>query len=148
MKYAASALLTLALVACASSSGNRPTNIAKPEIVVRQAGSLFFGSLSSTPISIDVTVTNRANVPIRLREVQLSSPGMVQYTIIAKSQIFNELIAPGETKTVGLVTTAVARQARLQAAEPLALRTFVRFQAPDGKQFSELSIEQFAGPGI
>lgn len=147
MKYAASALLVLALAACGTASGNRPADIAKPEIRVQQANPLFFGSTSTAPLSLDVSITNRANVPLRVREIQLSSPGMVQYTIRNASRIFNETIQPGETKTLGLLTTAIARQARLEVSEPLAIRAFLRFEV-NGKQFSQIVTEQFAGPGV
>jgi hypothetical protein len=147
MKHAAALLLILTVVACATSSGNRPANIAQPEIRVQQTSSLFFGSTSTSPLSLDVAVTNRANVPLRVREIQLSSPGMVQYTIRPVSRQFNDTLQPGETKTLGLVTTAIARQARLQVSEPLAIRAFVRLEA-NGKQFAEIVTEQFAGAGV
>lgn len=138
----ASALLFT--LACASgSSSDRPASIAQPEISVRQAGPIFFGSSSTAGVSIDVQVTNRADVPLVVREVEVSSPGMTQYTIERGRKLFNVTVPPGETKTVGLVATAVARQTQTPTSEPLIVRAFVRLEA-GGKSFREVVVDQFS----
>ena len=130
-------------VGCASAA-DRPASVAQPQIVIRQAGPLFFGSLSTTSVSIDVQVTNRASVPLRLREVDVSSPGMTQYTLQRTTKLFNEVIPPGETRTVGLVATAIAQDTRSPMSEPLMVRAFLRFEAA-GTSFREILTEQFVG---
>ena len=134
--------LILAL-GCASAA-DRPAGVAQPQIAIRQAGPIFFGSQSTTSASIDVQVTNRANVPLRLREVDVSSPGMTQYTLQRTTKLFDEVIPPGETRTVGLVATAIARDTRTLISEPLMVRAFLRFEA-GGTSFREIVTEQFAG---
>ena len=137
---AAALLLTLA---CASTTTDRPANIAQPEIQIRQAGPIFFGSSSTTGLSIDVQVTNRANVPLVVREVEVASGGSTQFTIDRARKLFNETIPAGDTRTVGLVARAVARQTQAATVEPLIIRAFVRFEA-DGKTFREVVLGHFS----
>ncbi|HEX6096961.1 MAG TPA: hypothetical protein VF432_11605 [Thermoanaerobaculia bacterium] len=136
----ASALLLLA--GCSSTAPSRPANIAQPQIEVRQAGPMFL-SQGSTPVSIDVQVTNRADVPLVLREVEISSPDSGQYAITPARRLFEETIAPGETRKVSLSTSAVARNMGAPVGEPVHLRAWVRFEA-NGKSFREVVITQFA----
>ena len=138
--------LLLLAAACASSSGDRPSDVAKPDIRVRQAGSIFFGSGTDSPVTIDVHITNNATVPLRVREIEVRSPGMMQYGILRKSQVYNETIPPGESRTLGLVATAVARQTRTVSSEPLSIQAVIRFEA-NGRGFREVVMEQFAGSG-
>ena len=136
--------LLLIAAACASSSGNRPADIAKPSILIRQSGSFFFGSSPSAPISLDVTVTNNANVPLRVREIEVGSTGMMQYAVEPSKKIFNEILAPGESRTMGLTSTVRARSARIPSMEPLSVQAVIRFEA-NGRGFREIVTHQFAG---
>lgn len=134
----------LLLAACASSSGNRPSDVARPDISVRQVGAIFFGSGTQAPVTIDVHITNTATVPLRVREIEVNSPGMVQYGIVRTSKVFNETIAPGESRTLGMVVRAYGSGARTHSSEPLALQAIIRFEA-NGRGFREIVLEQFAG---
>lgn len=136
----------LLTAACGSASGARPAGVARPDIRVRQAGSIFFGSTGSAPVSIDVHITNNANVPLRVREVEIRSTGMMQYSVDRTVKIFNETLDPGQSHTFGLVATARTRQTRVPSSEPLAIQTVVRFEA-NGRGFREVVLEQFAGSG-
>lgn len=128
--------LSLLFLIAACSTATRPANVAAPSIVTRAAGSIFFGSLSSAPVTLEVDVTNHAQVPLRVREIEISSPGMVQYTLRPVRRIFNETIAPGETRTMALFTTAYTRTRN--PSEPLTLRTIVTLEA-EGKRFREIA---------
>ena len=139
--------LLLLAAACASASGDRPADIAKPDITVRQAGSIFFGSTTSAPVSLDVHITNNATVPLRVREIEVRSPGMMQYTLARESKTFNETIAPGQSRTLGLVATAYANNTSRQISEPLSVQAIVRFEA-NGRGFREIVLERLAGPGM
>ena len=96
-------------------------------------------------MSLDVQITNRAKVPLRVREVDITSPGMSQYTLRRALKYFNETIPPGETRTLGLVAEVIASRARLQQSEPLSVRAIIAFEA-EGKSFREVVLQQFAGP--
>src|SRR5215218_4028822 len=126
---------------CASTKTTRPANIAQPEIRVRPAGPVYL-SQGSSPLTIEVEVTNRANVPLVLREVVIASLGAEQYSIPPARKLFNETIAAGETRTVSLSATAAAANARTLVGQPLQVRTEVRFEA-NGKSFREIVMDQF-----
>ncbi len=137
--------LLLLTLACASGGG-RPADIAAPTVVIQQANTIFFGSGTSAPVTLDVHIRNNAKVPIRVREVEIRSPGMSQYTLLRTSRLFAETIPPGETRTVSLMATAVREQTRFRAEEPLSVSANLRFEA-NGKQFREVILQQFAGSG-
>ena len=128
---------------CASTGGgDRPANIAQPQIRVQQAGPIFL-SQGTAPVSIDVEVTNRADVPLVIREVEVSSPDSGQYAITRARRLVNETLAPGETRKVTLASTAVAQNLRTPVGEPLSIRAFVRFEA-NGQTFREVAIGQLS----
>ena len=132
--------LSLALVlamACGSGGSARPATVAKPDLNVELAHDLFFGSGSTAPATIDVTVRNRATVPIMLRRVELSSPGMVQYGIYPITRDFRETLQPGETKTVPVFATAQTSVRR--PTEPLTLRAILDFEV-GGKVWREMVV--------
>ena len=74
--------VTVFAVGCGSAGSARPANIAAPEIRAGLAGTVFFGSGTSAPANIDVSVTNRATVPIVLRRLEVDSPGLGTYGLI------------------------------------------------------------------
>lgn len=138
--------LLLIAAACGTHSGSRPADIEKPDIRIRQAGSVFFGSSDSAPVTIDLAITNNARIPLRVREIELRSPGMMQYTLIRTSKIFNETIPPGEAIVLGMVVTVISSNPQRPSGEPLAVQAIVRFDA-NGRGFREVVLENFAGTG-
>ena len=62
---------------------------------------------------------------------------MAQYGIRPVDRIFNETLAPGESKTMYLSTTAIAAVSGLMAMEPLTLRVEGDF-AVGGQRYHEL----------
>jgi hypothetical protein len=139
-------LLLLLAFGCGGGA-SRPANVAAPTIVIRQLNPIFFGSGSSAPVSLDVHVRNNANVPIRLREVEIRSPSMSQYTLLRTAKLFGETIPPGETRTVHLTATAVRNSSISRMEEPLQVSAFVRLEA-NGQQFREIILQQFIGEGV
>lgn len=137
----------LALVtACSSTANDRPKDVPRPDIVVRQAGMIFFGSSSSAPVSIDVHIRNNANVPLRLREIELRSMGMTQYELLPHRKTFAETIGPGQSRTFGLAATAITNTSRPQS-EPLSMQVNLRFEV-NGRGFREVVLERMAGMGM
>jgi hypothetical protein len=120
-------LVSIVAVACASGGSSRPAAIAAPEIEAGLVGTVFFGSGNSAPANVDVIVTNRANVPIVLRRVDIDSPGMASYGLIRTSREVRETIAPGETKRVTVFATAVTTVRNPN--EPLTIRVVAEFEA-------------------
>ena len=124
-------LVLFAVLACSSGGGGsqRPPEIPQPEFRFSQPGPIFFGSGSTAPVTIDVEVLNRAATPIVLREIELSSPSMSQYSLYPVRRIFKETIGPGEVKRVTVFATAVTNVARLRPSEPLSVRAIVTFES-------------------
>ena len=129
-------LIALLLISCAATDAPRPPGIAQPDVSVRLVNPIFFGSGTTAPATLEVTITNRANVPITLRTLEVSSPGMVEYSLFPHTRQFNETIAPGETKTLTVFATARTGIARLSPTEPLSVRVIADFEA-NGKRFRD-----------
>src|SRR6185295_11041482 len=118
----------LLLLASACASANRPSTPGRPEVAMHQVGTLFFGSGSTAPITFEVAVLNVAKEPVQLLRVRVeASPGMGQYTTYPAERVFNQTLAPGETKSVSLVATA--RTLTRNPTEPLSMRAFVEYSS-------------------
>jgi hypothetical protein len=124
----------LLLFACASG-GQRPAGIAAPQIDGYQVGIIFFGSGNTSPVTIEVDITNRAARPIVLRRIDIASPGMSSYTLVRATRDFRETIEPGARKTIPMHATAVTSVA--SPSEPLSVQIFVEFEA-DGTRWREV----------
>ena len=137
MRRRLSILLLLAFAGCASNAAKRPANIPQPDLGARLVNPLFFGSGTEAAATIEVSIRNRATVPIIVRRIEMASPGMGQYTIIAGPRDYRETIAPGEEKVLTSFATAVA-QTTTRPTEPLSLRVIVEFGTSDGAVWREI----------
>ena len=137
MRRCLSILLLLILAGCASNTAKRPANIPQPDLGARLVNPLFFGSSTEAAATIDVAIRNRANVPIIVRRIEVASPGMGQYTIVARPRDFRETLGPGEEKVMTTFATAVA-QTTTRPTEPLSLRVIVEFATSEGVVWREI----------
>lgn len=133
-------LVPLLFLALACASGNddarvagRPETMPQPLVEIDQPGAIFFGSGFEAPVSLNVQVMNRGKEPLRVREIEVTSPGMGQYSIYPHRRFYNETIAPGEAKTFMLAPTAYTEIRRLTPTEPLTLRTIVHFESGEAR---------------
>jgi hypothetical protein len=117
------------VLACASAQSTRPAAIAQPGVQSRLTHPLFFGSGSTSAANIEVTIRNRANVPITVRRIEIDSPGMAMYGIRKTIREFRETIPAGGEKALIVFATAVTTTDR--PTEPLSLRTIVELEAGD-----------------
>src|SRR5687768_12281411 len=70
-------VMAVAFAACSSTvPAKRPASIEQPDIDLALSHSLFFGAGTTSPATVDVTVTNRAAVPITVRRIEIDSPSM------------------------------------------------------------------------
>ncbi len=136
-------LLIVLLTGCASVASTRPATIPQPEIDARLAHPVFFGSGSTAPATVDVTVRNRAKVPIVVRRVEVDTPGMVMYTILRTSRTFRETVPAGETKSLPIFATATTVTSR--PTEPLAIRVIIEFEG-GGSIWREVLITRGEAP--
>jgi hypothetical protein len=133
-------LLPLALLLAACATMNKPPTVGRPDIDVRQASALFFGSGTTAPLNLTVVIQNPAKEPIVVRRVRLQpGPGMTQYSMYPSERTLNETIAPGETKEISITATAYTQYSRLDPTEPLGLRTVIDYDS-GGKHHQELYI--------
>jgi hypothetical protein len=141
MRRFAVPFVVLLLAACASgrSSGERPSGIAEPDIEVKIAGNVFFGSTAEAPITFDVFIRNRAAETLNLKEIEIASPNMTTYAIRPVRRNLNETIQAGEEKKYTLFTTV--RTAVENPREPLSLRTYVTFES-NGLRWREMVVDQ------
>ena len=137
MRRTLSILLLLSL-ACAGTQARRPENMPQPDISAALVNPLFFGSTSSAPATIEIRVTNRDQVPLVVRRVELDSPGMGQYALARYARQYNETVPPGETKALTAFATAVA-QTTTRPTEPLTIRAIVEFQS-EGATWREIAL--------
>ena len=125
----------LILMGCASSTADRPATIDRPQIELTLPQRVFFGSGDSTGVSVIVDVTNRAKVPLTVKETELTASGMAQYTLEEGRQTFSEEIRPGESKR--LTAFAMARASIDTPSEPLRVQLIVTFEG-GGATFREI----------
>jgi hypothetical protein len=130
-------LLLLAALGCSQiNSTSRPKTIPQPDLDARLAHSIFFGSSSTAPATVEVYVGNRANVPITVRRIEVDSPGMGQYTLIRITREFREVIPAGQSKTLTVFATAQTTVRR--PTEPLMIRAIIEFEAEGPARWREI----------
>lgn len=126
------------LAACASGGGKRPAGVAGADVNVSFAAPIFFGAGTTAPAAVDVTIKNRATVPIQVRRIRLSpTSSMTDYALQPMERMFNEAVPAGESKTFPLSTTAIASRGGITPAEPMNLRVEVSLEA-NGSSYREI----------
>ena len=131
-------LLLLLAAACSTARSTRPPSIPKPSLDVALTHELYFSG-GEADATIEVTVGNRASVPITIRRVEISSPGMLQYELDTVVKEFRQTIAPGETRAVRLFTTARTDSSR--QIEPLMLRAVLEIEG-GGSTWREIVVRR------
>ena len=141
MRRFAVPFVVLFLAACASgrATGERPSGIAQPDIEVKIAGNVFFGSTAEAPITFEVFILNRAAETLNVREIEITALNMTTYTIRPVRRNVNETIQAGEEKKYTLFTTVQTLVDNPR--EPLSLRTYVTFES-NGLRWREMVIDQ------
>lgn len=134
-RFVAPALALILIAGCSTAGSTRPANVPQPDVNTEVAGSVYFGSGQTAPVTLEVSIRNNATVPIKARQIEITAPGMTTYTIRSVRRIINETIAAGDTRTITLFSTAYTTVR--DPAEPLTLRTIVYFEA-NGSKWREI----------
>jgi hypothetical protein len=121
-------LMAAAALSCTSTRTTRPATVPQPEIYARLVHPIYFGSGDTAPATIEVRVSNRSQVPLTVRRIEIESPGMRQYTLDRGIRDYREVIPPGEWKALTVFTRAIALTTRTPE-EPLMIRAIVEFAA-------------------
>lgn len=134
MQRIALALLVLTLAGCATAM-----KIPAPEIQFAQlVGPDELNWPAEGPIEMQfaMTVANRAEEPIKLRQIQIESTGDGgPYAVQREQYLFNRQIAPGTTEVIEFWADAYAFRGRgrqLDARAPVTIRGVAFFEAPSG----------------
>ena len=128
-------LLLLLAAACASA----PQNPYRPTVIVQQLNRMNFGATTAAPITLEVQVTNKHTQPITVRQIRLEGGLSQQYQVTPADRALQEVIPPGETRSLRMSMTAYSQQGRIQDPEPLNLRGFVTYLVGE-QQFQDLYI--------
>lgn len=131
-----SILLLLVSVGCGSMA-KRPANIPQPDLGARLVNPLFFGSGNEAAATVEIGVLNRAAVPIVLRRIELTTPSMGQYNLVALPLVLRETIGPTEERAFTMFATAIAQTTR-RPTEPLQMRLILEFESKDGAVWREV----------
>jgi hypothetical protein len=130
-------LLLLVVISCGTGKSARPANVPQPGLRADLTHDIFFGSGATAPATIDVTVLNRAAIPIMLRRVEITSPGMTQFGLYSTYRDLRETLGPGQEKSFPIFATAWTNVRN--PTEPLTIRAVIDFEA-EGKVWREMVI--------
>jgi hypothetical protein len=141
MRFRSLGLLSLTFLAlsCASAhNAGRPSAIPQPEMNAELVNDPFFGSTLSAPVTLDVKVRNKGNVPITVRRIELDSPTMTEWGFPRQARDYREVIEPGIEKSITFFATA--RAITTQRNEPLSYRLQITFEAGESQWREILNI--------
>jgi len=134
------------LAACASSN-NAKVDIPQPDVEVQQLSSApvvaqhVTGGIS---INLGVAVTNRADIPITLKRVNVQSVGTGGYNVPPNSRPFDKVIQPGSTEQVAFWVGGNADPSVAGVNGAVALRVITQFDSPKGA-FETSTVHQVQG---
>lgn len=129
-------LLLLFLAACSSTNQQHPY---RPTVTANQLNPMDFGATTSAPFTVEVHITNKHTQPITVRLVRLEGGLTQQYSVTPAERALQEVVPPGETRSLRLSMTAISQQGRIRDPEPLNLRGFVTYMSGE-QQFQDLYI--------
>ena len=136
----------LILAACASSN-NAKVDIPQPEIEVQQLSStppVAEHVTGGVPVNFGIALTNRADVPITLKRINISSLGTGGYNVPNNSRPFDKVIQPGTTEQVSFWAGANADPSVAGVNGAVALRVIAQFESPKGA-FETSTVHQVQG---
>ena len=131
-------VVLMMLIGCSSTS-RRPTEVAKPDIDAYLAHELNFFGGDTGPADVTVEVRNRASVPITVRRIEITSPGMKDYQLDRAIREFHDTLAPGQTKMI--IVPALARTQVSDPQEPLIIRAVLDMESA-GRQWREVILSR------
>jgi len=134
------------LAACASNN-NAKVDIAQPDVEVQQ--------LSNTPavaqhvtgglsVNLGVAVTNKADIPITLKRINVQSVGTGGYNVPPNSRPFDKVIQPGGTEQVEFWVGGNADPSVAGVNGAVALRIRAEFDSSKGA-FETTTVHQVQG---
>jgi hypothetical protein len=137
----------LSAVACAHTGDTGKAQVPQPTIIVEQTSRMPSAAEAvegSFPVSLRVTVTNNAAVPITFERAQLASLGQGGWTVRPTSRNFGATLAPGATGMYDFPVSAVAGLSMVGNNGPVTLRVTATFKSADGS-FTSATTQEVGG---
>lgn len=148
MKKLAATVAVLLLAACSMnhSAGNK---IPDPEVRLDQTSTMPGAAEYVTggiPVSFQMSVTNRASIPITLKRVEVSSVGEAGgYQVRQTTVPFTVAVAPGATEAVNFTVAAVNTGMNVTGSnEPVTIRVISVYDTSEGT-LQNVAIRQVSG---
>jgi hypothetical protein len=139
--------LIVVLAACASGDKTAKVDIPQPDIAVEQLSStpaVAEHVTGGVPIYLGVAVTNRANVPITLKRLNIQSMGSGGYNVPSQSRPINKVIPPEGTDQEQFWVSGYADPSVAGVNGAVALRVIAQFDSPKGA-FETATVHQVTG---
>lgn len=132
------AFFALLLIGCASAAPQQTTApLNEPEIHISQLSNIseaarhISGGMS---VQYRVDVTNRANAPITIKRIDLTSLGAGAYTVRPTSYPFDKQLAAGEATALQFWVPANIDDPTIVGANgPVSLRLTLQYDTPAGR---------------
>lgn len=137
----------LLVAACASQRNNANGNVPEPDVTIEQTSSMPTAAQNVSggiPISLRITVTNNAAIPITLQRTQLTSMGEGGWNINDASHNFGKMIAPGGTESMEFWVSAVTGLSIVGNNGPVQLRVTSSFDSSKGS-FTKTIVQAVGG---
>lgn len=142
MKRLAAVLTSLVVLSCASSgtseTGANAAAVPQPEFLfVQLVGPQELNwPVGELEVQYGVRVVNRANIPIRLRQIELTPVGGEgAYVVLKQRYFFDQEIAAGNMKEFPFWAKATSdgRRYAINAQSPISVRAVAFFESESGK---------------
>jgi hypothetical protein len=140
------------LVGCASAAPQATAPLNEPEIHISQLSNIsdaarhISGGMS---VQYRVDVTNRANTPITIKRIDLTSLGAGAYTVRPTSYPFDKQLAAGEATALQFWVPANIDDPTIVGANgPVSLRLTLQYDTPAGRTQSIVVQQVHALSGV
>ena len=129
------ASVVLLLSACASSSHDAGAAVPQPKVSILQTSTMpvlaehITGGMS---VSLRMSVTNQATIPITLKRAEIQSVGEGGWDLRATQREFDRTIPPGATESFDLWVEAEAGQSVAGTNAPVTVRVMTIYGSDAG----------------
>jgi hypothetical protein len=131
-------LLLAAVLAAACATSHTSQKVAKipsPDVQIIQRTNIN-ENIPTIPTGIAVhyefRIKNNAAVPITLKRIEFDALAGGGFNVESRSRPYEEIIAPGETRSVDFATTVFIDPRSYSSQAPVAVRAVLLFDSPEG----------------
>ena len=134
----ATTLLSVVLLAAGCVSTQRPPELARPEVEVRQSGGASDVGVTRNltggmPVKLQIAVMNPSAEPIEVELIEIASVGMGAFTIPVTKRPINKTVDADSFEVIDFWTAAYAEGTIAGTGGPVSVRLTVFFNSKLGK---------------